>query len=126
MNIPENYLYTKDHEWLEILDGNQARVGITEFAQQELGDVVYVDLPKLDQTSQQGGAFAVVESVKAASDVYAPVSCKVLKKNDLLTTKPELVNQDCYGEGFFAVIEMTNESEKAQLLTAKQYQEILP
>lgn len=116
--------FTDQHEWLE-LSGTQARVGITAYAQHQLGDVVYVELPAMGRVVSKGEAMAVVESVKAASDVYAPVSGKVIQVNDVLTSQPQLVNENPEDGGWFAVIELTQPDEINQLMDHSQYQTLI-
>lgn len=119
---PVELRYTKEHEWVKIEEGNKVRVGITDFAQSELGDVVFVELPDLDLEVEAGDNLAVVESVKAVSDIYAPISGIVLEVNDKLSDSPELVNQDPYGKGWIAVLEIQDASQIGALLTAEQYE----
>jgi len=118
---PENYRYTKEHEWVAIEDG-VGTVGITFHAQKELGDIVYVDVPKIGARVEIGKNFAVVESVKAASDIFAPVSGEVVAANETLTNTPELINSDPHGVGWIAKIKLSNLSEIQQLLSAADYQ----
>lgn len=120
MNYPDDLKYADNHEWVRTEDGN-ARMGISDFAQDALGDVVYVELPELGATVSAGEVFAEVESTKSTSDVYAPVSGKVVEVNSVLEDTPELVNSDPYGEGWFAVIEMSDASEVASLKDAAAY-----
>lgn len=124
MNIPDNLIYTKEHEWLKI-EGNSGTAGITDYAQSSLGDITFVELPKVGDRVEQFKQFATVESVKAASDVYAPVSGKVVKVNEELLNSPELINQSPYEKGWFAVIEIENEKEKENLLSASDYKKYL-
>ncbi|HEY8486682.1 MAG TPA: glycine cleavage system protein GcvH [Limnochordales bacterium] len=121
---PEHLRYTREHEWA-LQEGNRVRVGITHFAQQELGDVVYVELPAPGTTVQQGQRFAVVESVKAVSDIYAPVSGTVVEVNGRLSTEPELLNRDPYGEGWICLLELSNPAELETLLSAAQYRQLI-
>ncbi len=121
MEFPSSLKYTKEHEWARI-DGRRATIGITDFAQDELGDVVYVELPEVGSTVTQMGTFGVVESVKAVSDLYSPVSGTVVEVNKKLEEHPELVNSDPYGEGWLLIVEMSNTSEVDTLLTAEEYQ----
>ena len=121
---PTDLRYTKEHEWAR-QEGNQVRVGITHYAQQELGDVVFVDLPQEGSILQAGEAFAVVESVKAVSDIYAPVSGRVVEVNQDLVDRPELINQDPYGAGWIAVLEMENPAELDELLDADAYRKLI-
>jgi glycine cleavage system H protein len=120
MEFPEELRYTKEHEWAR-LDGNRVTVGITDFAQEELGDVVYVELPQVGRTVEASGTFGVVESVKAVSDLYAPISGTIVEANTKLEDEPELVNRSPYGEGWMIVMEATNLEEWQQLLTAADY-----
>jgi glycine cleavage system H protein len=120
MEFPEELRYTKEHEWAR-LDGNRVTVGITDFAQEELGDVVYVELPQVGRTVETSGTFGVVESVKAVSDLYAPLSGTIVEANTKLEDEPELVNRSPYGEGWMIVMEATNLEEWQQLLTAADY-----
>jgi glycine cleavage system H protein len=124
MNVPENLLYTKDHEWAKI-EGNQAAVGITDYAQHSLGDITFVELPKVGNKTEQFKLLATVESVKAASDVYASFSGKVVKINDALANSPELINQSAYDSGWIAVIEIQDIKEKSNLMTAAAYKTLL-
>ena len=124
MNIPSDLKYTKEHEWARI-EGNRATVGITDYAQDALGDVVYVELPSVGDAVRYMEAFGVVESVKAASDLFSPLSGKVVEVNERLVDEPELVNQDPYGEGWMIVVEMSDPSEVEKLLSAEEYAEFL-
>jgi glycine cleavage system H protein len=120
MLIPDNLLYTKDHEWAKI-EGDNARLGITDFAQSSLGDITFIDLPKIGANVKQSDLYATVESVKAASDVYAPLSGEVLKVNDELVNHPELVNKSPYESGWFSIIKISDATEKNKLMTPAQY-----
>ena len=120
MQTPDDLLFTKEHEWVSI-KGRTATIGITDYAQGHLGDITFVDVPKAGAGVTQFKQCATVESVKAASDVYAPVSGKVVKANIELAAHPELVNQSPYEKGYFAVIEMTDEKEAANLMKAADY-----
>ncbi len=120
MNIPENLKYSKDHEWV-LLEGNVAKVGISDFAQHELTDIVFVELPEIGKKVEKDGQLAVVESVKAVSDVLSPLSGSVVEVNDALTDAPELINTSPYAEGWIARIEIADESEIAELLDAAAY-----
>lgn len=119
MNIPEDLRYTKDHEWARLED-DQVTVGITDYAQQKLGDIVYVELPSLDAEVRALEPFGTIESVKAASDLYAPVSGKVVEINEALMNDPKPVNQDPYGEGWMIRVQGTGGYD--QLLSAEAYQ----
>jgi glycine cleavage system H protein len=116
--------YTKDHEWIRVENGI-GTLGISDHAQQQLGDIVYVELPEVGREVKQGEQLAVVESVKAASEVYAPASGRVVEVNTALIEKPELVNQDPEGQGWFARIELADPSELDQLMDAESYRDFL-
>lgn len=116
--------YTKDHEWIR-LDGDTAEVGITTYAQSQLGDVVYVELPEIGKSLAKGSEAAVVESVKAASDVYAPASGEVVAVNGTLEAAPATVNEDAEGKGWFLKLKITNPAELDELMSAEQYQDYL-
>ncbi len=122
MPYPKELKYTKEHEWLRVEDG-QARMGITDYAQKQLGDVVYVELPKVGREVKQFEAFITVESVKAASDVYAPVSGRVLEVNAELKDHPELINQSPYEKGWMALLKMSHPNEIRNLLSAEEYEQ---
>ncbi len=124
MDFPEDLFYTKSHEWAKKEGNNKVRVGITSHAQSELGDVVYVELPDLDRVFKAGTACTVVESVKAAYDIYAPVSGKVIETNSDLENNPQLVNEDPYGKGWFSIIEMEDPQELTKLLSNKDYEKL--
>ncbi|NJD22044.1 MAG: glycine cleavage system protein GcvH [Melioribacter sp.] len=120
MNIPENLKYTKDHEWIKV-DGKIGTIGITDFAQGELGDIVYIDIaPDLSELTM-GESLGTIEAVKTVSDMYAPVSGKVLELNKKLNDEPQLVNTDPYGEGWIIKIELSNASQLNDLLDAAAY-----
>lgn len=120
MNFPEDLRYTRDHEWARSKDGRVV-VGITDFAQEQLGDVVYVELPAVGAQVKKGETFGVVESTKAVSDLYAPVSGKVVEVNSPLIDAPEAVNGDAYGGGWMIAVEPADPKELAELLDAKAY-----
>jgi glycine cleavage system H protein len=124
MSIPANLLYTKDHEWARI-EGKNAHVGITDYAQHSLGDITFVELPKNGEKVKQSGFCATVESVKAASEVYAPLSGTVIASNQDLAAHPELVNQAPYEKGYLFTIELTDGAEKAKLMGAPSYERYL-
>ena len=117
---PENFRYTKEHEWV-LADGDTGTIGITDHAQSELGDIVYVDLPKVGAAVQQGGNVGSVESVKAVSDIVAPLSGEVLEVNAKVVDEPETVNDDPYGEGWLIRIRMSDTSELDALMDADAY-----
>ncbi|TCL37153.1 glycine cleavage system H protein [Anaerospora hongkongensis] len=121
MNFPNELKYTKDHEWVR-LEGSRAVVGITAFAQSELGDIVFIEVPPVGKKISIHSNLSVVESVKAVSDIYAPLTGTVVAINEQLADQPELVNQDPYGEGWIAVLELENSEELTQLLDVEQYQ----
>lgn len=121
---PDDLRYNKEHEWVRREDG-RARIGISHYAQDELGDVVFVDLPQEGSNVQVGEAFAAVESVKAVSDIFAPVSGRVVEVNEALLDNPELINEDPYGAGWIAVIEMDNPAELDDLLDADGYKQLV-
>lgn len=124
MSYPENYRYTKDHEWIETGDGT-ARVGLTEHAQHELGDIVFVELPEVGRTIARGEAFGVVESVKAVSDCYMPVGGKVVEVNEALSDNPALVNESPHDGGWIVKLEVTDASELDELMSADAYEQYL-
>jgi glycine cleavage system H protein len=118
---PSDYRYTKEHEWVRV-EGDVATVGITDYAQHELGDVVYVEMPKPGTKLNAGQSFGTVESVKAVSDIYAPVSGEVTEVNATLGDAPETVNKDPHGKAWLIKLKLTNPSEVAQLMDAKAYE----
>jgi glycine cleavage system H protein len=124
MNIPSNLKYTKDHEWIRI-EGNIATVGITDFAQGELGDIVYVDVDTLDDTIGEGEVFGSVEAVKTVSDLFMPLTGEVIEFNDGLEDDPELVNTDPYDKGWMIKIEFTDHSQLEALLDAAAYESLI-
>ena len=120
MQFPTNLKYSKEHEWVR-LEGNKAVVGITDFAQSQLGDVVFVELPTVGVAVVAGKRFSVVESVKAVSDIFAPVNGTVVEINETLNDAPEKVNQDPYGQGWIAVLELTDAAALAELMDSETY-----
>jgi glycine cleavage system H protein len=120
MNVPDDFLYTETHEWIKH-EGDNVRVGITDHAQSELTDVVYVELPKIDRQANAKEAIAVVESVKAASDIYAPVKGKVVEVNKALEPDPGLINREPYGQGWIFVLRIDNADDLKQLKDADAY-----
>lgn len=124
MNIPADLKYTKDHEWVKI-EGDTAIVGITDFAQKELGDIVYVEVETLDQTLDKDEVFGTVEAVKTVSDLFLPLSGEIIEFNDSLETTPEKVNSDPYGEGWMVKIKISDADEAGQLLTSEQYRQLI-
>lgn len=124
MNIPENLKYTKDHEWVRI-EGNTAIVGITDFAQGELGDIVFVEIETEDEDLAKEEVFGTIEAVKTVSDLYMPLSGKVVEVNEELDGQPELVNKDPYGGGWMIKVEISDPSEMDQLLSADDYKALI-
>lgn len=122
-DVPSELKYTKSHEWVRVEDGGLATVGITDHAQELLGDLVFVELPEVGADLGMGAECAVVESVKAASDVYSPVSGEVIEVNELLADAPETINQDAYEEGWIFRVRLTNASEIDGLMDADSYAE---
>ena len=125
MNVPANLLYTRDHEWLRLLDETTALVGITDYAQNSLGDITFVELPKVGRTLKAGETFGVVESVKAASDLFAPVDATVVEVNPALAATPEVVNQDPYEGGWMLRVKVADQSQIAGLLTPAAYEALI-
>jgi glycine cleavage system H protein len=125
MNVPEELRYSKDHEWAKVEDGGKVRIGITDYAQDALGDVVYVDVPQVGATVKADDTFSEVESTKSVSDIYAPVDGTVVEVNAELADAPERVNEDPYGEGWIAVIEPSDPSQVDALLDAAAYQALI-
>lgn len=124
MSIPTNLKYTKDHEWVSI-EGDIATVGITDFAQKELGDIVYVEVETLDQTLDKDEVFGTVEAVKTVSDLFLPLSGEIIEFNDSLESEPEKVNTDPYGDGWMVKIKITNTSEIEDLLSSDDYKTVI-
>ena len=124
MNFPDNLKYTKDHEWVRV-EGNVAVVGITDFAQSELGDIVYVDIETLGETLLKDAVFGTVEAVKTVSDLFMPVTGKVLAINEIISSKPESLNTDPYGDAWMIRVEMSNLSELNELMSAADYRQIV-
>ena len=124
MNIPQELKYTKDHEWVRI-EGDLATVGVTDFAQGELGDIVYVEVETVGETLDREEVFGTVEAVKTVSDLFLPLSGEIVEFNDSLESTPEKVNSDPYGEGWMVKIKMSNEDEISELLSADDYKDII-
>lgn len=124
MNIPAELKYTKDHEWVS-LEGNIATVGITDFAQSELGDIVYVEVETLDQTLEKDEVFGTVEAVKTVSDLFLPLAGEIIEFNDSLESDPEKVNSDPYGEGWMIKIKVSNVDDFNELLSSEAYKELI-
>jgi glycine cleavage system H protein len=124
MTYPENYKYTKEHEWV-LVEGDTGTVGITDHAQAELGDIVYVDLPKVGAKFDKGESFGSVESVKAVSDIYSPLAGEVSATNDLLTQHPEKLNEDPHGAGWLVKLKLPSTGDLTDLLSAEDYQKYI-
>ena len=124
MELPDDLKYTREHEWV-LVEGTVATVGITAFAEDQLGDVVFVELPAVGDTVSKDDAMGVVESVKAVSDVYAPISGKVIEVNDDLPENTEMINEDPYGDGWMVKIEMSDPSELEDLMSAEEYEQFV-
>ena len=124
MNIKENLKYTKDHEWIKLED-NIATVGITDFAQSELGDIVYVEVETLDETLAKDDVFGTVEAVKTVSDLFLPMSGKIIEFNENLSDAPESINDSPYDEGWIIKVEVSNPDEISELLDNNQYKELI-
>lgn len=118
---PDNYKYTKEHEWVCLESANRGKIGITDYAQHQLGDIVYVDIKPVGSVVQKSEKIGEIESVKAVSEFYSPVSGQILEINQLILDEPKIVNEDCYGGGWFASLELSNPSESENLMTAKEY-----
>jgi glycine cleavage system H protein len=121
---PDNLFYTKEHEWVESLGNNRFRIGITDYAQSALGDIVYIQLPKMDSKIVAGSVCGEVESTKSVSEIYAPISGKVVAVNQALDKTPESMNADAYGSGWIAEIEAEADFDLKTLMSAAEYQEI--
>lgn len=124
MNHPENLKYTSEHEWVEI-SGNIATIGITDFAQSELGDIIFLEFPNLDENFNDGDVFGTIEAVKTVSDMYMPITGKVVEVNEDLNDTPEQVNEDPYKNGWMVKIELDNNADQSKLLDSKSYIELI-
>jgi len=124
MNVPNDLLYTRDHEWVSV-EGNVATVGITDFAQSELGDIVFVEFPELNSTVEKGQSTGSIEAVKTVADLYMPISGTVIAVNENLDKNPEAVNDTPYDDGWMVKIEITNQDEISDLLTAPAYNDLI-
>lgn len=124
MNHPENLKYTSEHEWVEI-SGNIATIGITDFAQSELGDIIFLEFPNLDENFNDGDVFGTIEAVKTVSDMYMPITGKVVEVNEDLNDTPEQVNEDPYKNGWMVKIELDKDADQSKLLDAKSYIELI-
>ena len=125
MKLPDNLKYSKDHEWLRETESGEAYIGVTDFAQSELGDIVFVDIDTQDEELNQEEVFGTVEAVKTVSDLFMPISGKVLEINAKLEDEPELINNDPYGDGWIIKISITENNELKSLLDAKEYKELI-
>lgn len=123
--VPSELKYTRDHEWVRVDDDNTVTIGITDHAQQELGDLVFVEVPEVGTTFAAGDAAAVVESVKAASDVYSPLSGEVVEANDELADAPETINNDAFGDGWLFRLQIENKEDVGDLMSAEEYEEFI-
>ncbi len=124
MTTPENLKYTKDHEWIR-LEGEFGWIGITDYAQGELGDVVFVELPEAGKSVQQGSSFGTIEAVKAVSDLYAPISGEVVEVNQALKDTPEVVNKEPYDGGWMLKVKLSNPEETSSLMGAEEYKKLI-
>ena len=124
MNVPENLKYTKDHEWIRA-EGEEAFIGITDFAQKELGDIVFIEVETVDETLNKEEAFGAIEAVKTVSDMFMPISGKVVEFNETLESSPEVINSDPYGEGWIIRIKISDTNEINELLDASAYKELI-
>ena len=124
MNLPENLKYTKDHEWA-LIEGDIAIIGITDFAQKELGDIVFVEIETVDETLAQEEIFGTVEAVKTVSDLFMPLGGEIIEKNPALEDSPEFINKDPYGEGWMIKVKMLNPAEANNLLSAAEYKALI-
>lgn len=125
MNIPENLKYTKSHEWLTVINKDEAKIGITDFAQKEITDIVHVELPEINKVVNKGDSIAILESVKSAFDIYSPVSGIIVSINERIINFPEIINKSPYNDGYLFVIKFIKNNEFNELLTAKDYKELI-
>lgn len=124
MNIPDNLKYTKDHEWI-LVEGNKATIGITEYAQEELGDIVFVEIETVGESLNKEEVFGTIEAVKTVSDLFMPASGEILEKNEKLDDEPELINKDPYGDGWMIKISLSDTSEIDGLLSPSAYKQLI-
>ena len=122
MNIPENLLYTEDHEWVRV-EGDEVFIGITDFAQKELGDIVFVEVETVDEELEKGDAFGTIEAVKTVSDLFMPVGGTVLELNEKIEDEPEVINKDAYGDGWIVKVKLSDSSDLDDLLSPAAYKE---
>jgi len=125
MEVVDHLLYTKEHEWINIEEDGNATIGISEYAQQALGDITYVELPSIGHEVEQFEEFASIESVKAATDIFSPMSGKIIEINSVLDNKPEMINKSPYEKGWIIKIELSDLDEKSNLMTAAEYSKFL-
>ena len=124
MNTPDNLLYTNEHEWIRV-DGDEAYIGITDYAQSELGDIVFVELPNADDEFEKNDVFGTIEAVKTLADLFLPVSGKILEVNEKIENEPELINSDPYNDGWLVKISVSNADELAEILTPEDYKKLI-
>ena len=124
MNVPVNLLYTKDHEWIRV-EGNMGYVGVTDFAQGELGDIVFIEIETVGETLKKEEVFGTIEAVKTVSDMFMPVSGEILEVNSALEESPDVVNKDPYGKGWMVKIKISNHAEVTELLSPDKYKALL-
>lgn len=124
MSVPQELMYTEDHEWVKV-DGDIATIGITDHAQGELGDIIFIEFPEINDTVQKSEPFGTIEAVKTVADLFAPISGKVLEINESLEDSPELVNSETYGQGWLVKVSITNQEELKGLLSSEKYQELI-
>ncbi len=124
MNIPENLYYTKEHEWLKV-NGNEGIVGVTDFAQHQLGDIVFIEVNTVGETLDTGESFGTIEAVKTVSDLFMPVACEIVEFNETLADQPELVNTDPYNAGWIVKVKLSDPGQVAAMLTPSQYKELI-
>jgi glycine cleavage system H protein len=125
MNFPDDLKYSRSHEWVRLENGGEVTVGISDYAQDQMGDIVFVELPEEGDEIEKEAAFGVIESVKATEDIYAPVSGRVLETNDPLEDSPEVINEDCYGDGWLIRVELFDPGELDDLMDPQAYQEFV-
>lgn len=124
MSVPQELMYTEDHEWVKV-DGDIATIGITDHAQGELGDIIFIEFPEINDTVQKSEPFGTIEAVKTVADLFAPISGKVLEINESLEDSPELVNSETYGQGWLVKVSINNHEELKGLLSSEKYQELI-
>ena len=124
MNTPDNLLYTNEHEWIRV-DGDEAYIGITDYAQSELGDIVFVELPNADDEFEKNDVFGTIEAVKTLADLFLPVSGKILEVNEKIENEPELINSDPYNDGWLVKISVSNADELGEILTPEDYKKLI-